>query len=168
MHLLGQTPRCEDLLDHGQEALPRTCSSCFLREADLSDSSDSFKSMWRTALPLFDRRRYISAQFFLACSPTSSRVDTRSFDILHPPTSRSSVLKSSRCLPNTPTSSPSAPSLPCSRHTTTVPVCCFDQHFDHFQHRLTNSHRRCRQRLGHQCFLPLRHLPASHGPLPDL
>lgn len=106
--------------------------------------------------------------FFLACSPTSSRVDTRSFDILHPPTSRSSVLKSSRCLPNTPTSSPSAPSLPCSRHTTTVPVCCFDQHFDHFQHRLTNSHRRCRQRLGHQCFLPLRHLPASHGPLPDL
>jgi hypothetical protein len=36
MHLLGHTPRCEDLLDHGQEALPRTCSSCFLREADLS------------------------------------------------------------------------------------------------------------------------------------
>jgi hypothetical protein len=71
--------------------------------------------------------------FFLACSPTSSRVDTRSFDILHPPASRSSVLKSSRCLPNTPTSSPSAPSLPCSRHTTTVPVCCFDQRFDHLQ-----------------------------------
>ena len=69
MHLLGQTPRCEDLLDHGQEALPRTCSSCFLREADLSDSSDSFKSMWRTALPLFDRRRYISAHSSLHVLP---------------------------------------------------------------------------------------------------
>jgi hypothetical protein len=57
MHLLGQTPRCDDHLDHGQEALPRTWSTELLREADLSDS---FTSMWRTALPRFDGRRYIS------------------------------------------------------------------------------------------------------------
>jgi hypothetical protein len=41
-------------------------------------------------------------------------------------------------------------------------------YFDRLLRQLTLSHRRCCQRLGHQCLLPLRHLPASHGPLFDL
>ena len=82
---------------------------------------------------------------------------------------RFSVLTLWRCLPNTLMSSPSAPSSPCLRLTTTVPVRSSDRTLTACAtNLLTINHRRCRKRLGHECFLPLCHIPASYDPLSDL